>query len=119
MGTLREPFPPLVTAESISAAYRYLCLSAFRGIKMPRSGTIQFIAKRLKKNHGLFEWPDLKMTIDTSTDNGSALLQHVAHEMCHLALERSGRCDHDRHDKNFVALAEIVAFEMGWPKGSV
>ncbi len=119
MGTLRNPCPPLVTEKAIRAAYDYLAQSAFRGVRLPRSGRVKFVAKRLKKYHGLFEWPDLKMTIDVSTNNGTCLLQHVAHEMCHLALERSGRCDHDKHDRNFEALAEIICFEMGWPKDSV
>jgi hypothetical protein len=80
---------------------------------------VTFQAKRLKKFHGFYEYPQHIVTINTDTKTVTQLLQIMAHEMIHVALEQNAASDHAVHDSNFESLARIIEFEMGWPKGSV
>jgi len=73
----------------------------------------------MKHHFGLCEWPECKITIDSSLTHFNGLLAVMAHEMIHLALEQNAASDHDKHDENFNALAGVIEQEMGWKKGVV
>lgn len=109
----------IVTPESMRAAYQFLRAVSFSGLRIPSPQKITFKAKRLKNYHGLYEYPENIVTINTETRSVTQLLQIMAHEMIHVALEQNAASDHDKHDDNFEALARIIEGEMGWPKGSV
>lgn len=107
----------VVTEESLRAAYQLLRVTAFRGIKLPSARRITFKAVRLKKFHGFYEWPEHILTVNTGTESLSDMLKIVAHEMIHCALEQNADCDHDKHDENFVAMADLVCKEFKWDGG--
>lgn len=109
----------VVTEKSMRAAYRFLKDSVFDDVALPSVDSIQFKKKKIKKLHGFYEFPPHRITIDTSTKSYQQLLQIMAHEMLHVALEKAGACDHEKHTAPFVALADAVCIDMGWPKGSV
>ena len=108
-----------VTPETIRAAYDLLRVAAFAGVTVRPSSKIKFVAKKFKKYHGLYHWPEHRMEIDSNIHSLTALLQTVAHEMCHAILDNHGDCGHELHDDNFQKVADIICAEMGWPKGSV
>jgi Zn-dependent peptidase ImmA (M78 family) len=108
-----------VTPKSIKAAYDLLRVTAFSGVRVRPSSKVIFVARKLKKYHGLYHWPEHKMEIDTETPDATKLLQTVAHEMTHAVLDSYGNNDHPFHDDNFQRVADIICHEMGWPKGSV
>ena len=109
----------LVTPESMRAAYDFLKKVSFPGVRLPRSSSVTFRSARLKKYHGLYEYPENVVTINSTTGSVTQLLQIMAHEMIHVAFEQNAASDHAEHDEHFEALARIIEFEMGWPKGSV
>jgi len=109
----------IVTPEAMQAAYEFLRKVSFKGLKLPPSKKVTFQSKRLKKYHGLYEYPEHILTINSDTKSVTGMLQIMAHEMIHVAYEQNGKSDHDKHDEHFEALARIIEGEMGWPKGSV
>lgn len=110
---------PVVTPESMKAAYEFLRKVTFAGLNLPNSSRVTFKAKRLKKYHGLYEYPGHVLTINSDTRTITGMLQIMAHEMIHVAYEQNGKSDHDKHDANFEEMARLIEAEMGWPKGSV
>ena len=109
--------PKLVTPHTMRACYDFLRVVAFEGCKLPKS--VRFVAKPLRDKHGLYEYPPHVISLDTGIRSLVKMMQVMAHEMCHVALEKTGYCDHDKHDHHFKALANIICAEMGWPRGSV
>jgi predicted SprT family Zn-dependent metalloprotease len=109
----------IVTEKSMRAAYRFLKDSVFSDVPLPSVDGIQFKKKRLKDLHGFYEMPPHRITIDTATHSYEQLLQIMAHEIVHVALEQTGAHGHEEHNAPFKALAEAVCIDMGWPKGSV
>jgi len=109
----------IVTPVSMRAAYKFLREVSFSGVKLPPPSKVRFRAKKLKKYHGIYEYPQHVVTINTETTSITQLLQIMAHEMIHVALEQNAVSDHSEHDSNFKSLAGIIEFEMGWPRGSV
>ena len=109
----------VVTPKNMRLAYEFLREVLFSEINIPLSSKITFKAKRLKNYHGLYEYPENIVSINTATGSMTQLMQIMAHEMIHVALEQNADTDHDKHDQNFEALARIIEHEMGWPKGSV
>lgn len=103
----------IVTPENMRAAYEFLLKISFKGLRLPPPAKITFAAKRLKKYHGLYEYPEHIVTINTDTKSVTALLQIMAHEMIHVAFEQNAASDHDKHDANFEAMARLVEHEMG------
>ena len=111
--------PKVVTPKTMKAAYEFLKKVSFAGLKIPESKNITFEAKNLKKYHGYYKYPEHIVTINTGTKTINGLLQIMAHEMIHVALEQNAASDHDKHDAHFEELARIIECEMGWPKGCV
>lgn len=116
---MKLTIPKTVTPASMRAAYSFLRRISFQGIKLPAASKVRFVARKLRTNHGTYGYPDHIITIDTATHNTTQMLQIMAHEMIHAALEQNACSDHDKHDDHFMALARIIEVEMGWPKGSV
>lgn len=109
----------IVTPNTMRAAYEFLRRVSFSELNIPPTSKITFKVRPLKKYHGLYEYPQHIVTIDSSTKTVTAMLQIMAHEMIHVAFEQNAASDHDKHDANFEALARLIEAEMGWPKGSV
>lgn len=107
----------IVTEEALRAAYQLLKTTAFKGIKLPSAKRVTFKVARLKKYHALYEWPEHIMTVNADTESISDMLKIVAHEMIHAALEQNAECDHDKHDDNFIELANQVCRELKWDGG--
>lgn len=80
---------------------------------------MEFRAKRLRLYHGYYVCEDRVITIDTSIKTMDKLMQVMAHEMIHVALEQNAASDHSEHDEHFNSLARIIEQEMGWPKGCI
>ncbi len=108
-----------VTADSMRAAYDFLRAVSFRGLRLPKSGAVTFVPKRLRDYHGFYIYPDHIIIINTGTPDIQRMTQIMAHEMCHAALEQNAESDHPEHDEHFNALARIIEAEMGWPKGCI
>lgn len=109
----------MVTPETMAAAYDFLKRVSFDGLRLPATKRVTFVPKRLIGYHGYYIYPDHIIIVNTCTKSVTGLLHIMAHEMIHAVLEQNASCDHAEHDENFKALARIVEFEMGWPKGSV
>lgn len=109
----------IVTPANMRAAYEFLRKVSFKGIRLPASRRVNFAAKRLRTHHGYAYYPEFGIDADTGTSCMTRLIQIIAHEMIHLALEQNAASNHEFHDENFQALARIIEHEMGWPKGSV
>jgi len=109
----------VVTAESMRAAYDFLRAVSFRGLSLPKSRQVSFVPKRLRDYHGFYIYPDHVIVIHAGTPDISRMVQIMAHEMCHAALEQNAESDHAHHDEHFNALARIIESEMGWPKGCI
>jgi len=110
----------IVTPQSMRACYDFLRKVSFQGLRLPASGRVTFKAKALAGYHGFYEYPEHIITVDSAgTCDIGHLLQIMAHEMCHVALEQNAACDHAEHDAHFKALAAIIEDEMGFPRGSV
>ena len=109
----------IITPESMKAAYEFIRRVSFSGLKLPSSKRIQFKARRLKMLHGYYLYPDNIIVINAETPDISRMLQIMAHEMVHVALEQNASCDHDQHDEHFRALADVIEDEMGWQRGSI
>ena len=109
----------LVNTHNMRACYDFLKSVSFNGLRLPSSRNVTFIAKKLKGYHGFYIYPDHIIVIDTCTPTIERLMQIMAHEMIHAALEQNAEADHGEHDDNFKSLAEIIENEMGWKQGSV
>lgn len=109
----------IVTAENMRAAYEFLRAVSFKGLRLPAAKKVTFCPKRLKGYHGFYVYPDHLVVIHTGTETITRMVQIMAHEMCHAALEQNAACDHSEHDEHFNALARIIELEMGWPKGAI
>ena len=109
----------MITPQQMKSAYEFLQQVSFRDLKLPPSSRVKFRVKRLKKFHGFYEYPQHIVTINSETKSITHLLQIMAHEMIHVALEQNAASDHDIHDQHFESLARIIEQEMGWGKGSV
>ena len=109
----------IVTPETMRASYIFLKKISFKGLNLPKPAEMTFEARKLKKYHGYYKYPEHIITINTDTRSISQMLQIMAHEMIHVALEQNAASDHDRHDANFEELARVIEGEMGWSKGSV
>jgi len=109
----------VVTPENMRAAYEFLQKVCFQDIRIPSSEKITFKVRKLKSYHGLYEYPKHIVTINSETRSITHMVQIMAHEMIHVALEQNAASDHYRHDANFEALARVIEHEMGWPRGSV
>jgi hypothetical protein len=105
-----------VTPQTMRAAYIFLKRTIFDGLTLPPVSDITFKARPLKKHYGFYEFPAHVITIDSGTRTLSKLLKIMAHEMCHVVLEQNAASDHEKHDANFTALAEIVCERMGWSR---
>ncbi|MFZ9263877.1 MAG: SprT-like domain-containing protein [Polynucleobacter sp.] len=105
----------LVTVKSIKACYNLLKVTAFNDIKLPAN--VKFKASRMDKYLGLYFWPDQLLVVNSRASTIEEVMKIVAHEMCHAALEHNADCDHDRHDQNFIELANIICARMGWKGG--
>lgn len=88
----------IVPPENMRAAYQFLRAVSFSGLKLPSTKQIKFKARRLKGYHGLYEYPEHIVTINVETRSITQLLQIMAHEMIHVALEQNAATDHDKHD---------------------
>ena len=109
----------MITSKQMKSAYEFLQKVSFSGLKLPPSSKVTFRARRLKNFHGFYEYPEHIVTINADTKNITHLLQIMAHEMIHVALEQNADSDHYLHDQHFESLARIIEHEMGWTKGSV
>lgn len=108
-----------VTPGTMRAAYEFLRSVSFIGLRLPKAGSVTFVPKRLRGYHGFYVFPDHIIVVDTHTPDLTRLLQIMAHEMTHAALEQNAACDHADHDEHFNELARIIEYEMGWPKGAI
>jgi len=109
----------LVNTHNMRACYDFLKSVSFKGLRLPSSRNVTFVAKKLKGYHGFYIYPDHIIVIDTCTPTIERLMQIMAHEMIHAALEQNAEADHGEHDDNFKSLGEIIENEMGWKRGSV
>jgi hypothetical protein len=109
----------IVTEKSMRAAYRFLKYSVFSGVPLPSVDSVSFRRTRLKGYLGYYTFPPHKISISGKHTSYSHLLQTMAHEMIHAALEQTGASGHEEHNAPFKALADAVCADMGWPKGSV
>lgn len=109
----------IVTPKSMRAAYDFLRRISFSELRLPDSKRVTFLAKKMKRYHGYYIYPENIITLDSSINTVGRLLQVMAHEMIHVALEQNAACDHDEHDEHFNSLARIIEVEMGWPKGCI
>jgi hypothetical protein len=109
----------IVTERSMRAAYRYLKDSVFNDVPLPSVNSVSFHRTRLKGYLGYYTFPPHKISISAKHTSYCHLLQTMAHEMIHAALEQNGAHGHEEHNAPFTALADAVCVDMGWPKGSV
>jgi len=107
----------LVNQKSIEAGYHLLKATAFSGIKLPKK--VKFKASRLSKYWGMYVWPDNILIVNTRIRSVDFMLKVIAHEMIHSAWETNAPCasDHELHDANFKALADVICHEMKWKGG--
>lgn len=109
----------IVTEKSMRAAYRFLKDSVFNDVPLPSVDSMEFRKTSIKGYLGYYTFPPHKISISRKHTSYCHLLQTMAHEMIHAALEQTGAHGHEEHNAPFKALAEAVCIDMGWPKGSV
>jgi hypothetical protein len=100
--------------ETLRAAYRFLARFAFAGVKLPER--VRLRIRRMDRYDGYYYPHPHTIVIGRHVRSGTALLRVLAHEMCHLALERAGSSGHVEHDREFAKLASLVCRRMGWRK---
>lgn len=100
----------------LAAMYHTLSvLPPFDRYKLASDARIEFKVTRADLSMGLYE-PD-PHTISISKVHHKTyndVMQTMAHEMCHLALERKGSPNHSNHCAEFNALAAEVCNQWGW-----
>ena len=110
------------TAADLRAAYAFLKKVAFHNDRrLPAASKVMYIAKPLA-NHGYLGkvgevdciWVDTK-----DTKSVTKMLQIMAHEMAHLALDHQEVPNKYAHGTDFKEAARAIETEMGWPKGSI
>ena len=104
------------TESDLFAAYQYLsALKPFSAWNLPSSQSVEFEVNRSQMLQGEYS-PD-PHTIKVSAEHCKtqiAVLETVAHEMVHLALEQSGGYGHLNHDEDFLKHAKAVCKAFGW-----
>lgn len=105
-----------LTQRHLQAIYSMLvALPPFDRFNLPSDAIVQFKVNRSRMTKGLYE-PD-PHTISVSRQEHKDyqdVVHTVAHEMCHLALERIGEGDHSDHGAAFNALAAECCNLWNW-----
>ena len=105
-----------LTKRHLASMYNMLAIMPpFDRFKLASDARMEFVVNRASMSAGLYE-PD-PHTISISKINNKHyhdVLQTMAHEMVHLALERQGRPDHHNHCSEFNALGAEVCDLWGW-----
>lgn len=82
---------------------------------MPKSGGVHFVVNRSTMLCGSFEPDPYTITISSHyCKTYSDLLETMAHEMAHLALEKKGIKEHAHHNLKFMQLAAKICKSFGW-----
>lgn len=107
-----KPPAHLVDDVALHAAYEFLRRAAFFDFVLPQRVTLRV---RRKKGCEGFHYP-YRDVIDVCPDTKPyRMLRTLAHEMCHLVLEKHGDIEKRAHDSTFRTTAAIICRRMGWP----
>lgn len=105
-----------LSRKHLSSMYNMLVvLPPFDRYKMAKDVRIDFKITHSDMSQGLYEPDPHTISISKIHNKGyNDVLQTLAHEMVHLALEVAGSPHHHNHCSEFNALAAEVCNEWGW-----
>ena len=105
-----------LTRRHCAGMYSMLAaMPPFDRFDLPTDARIEFRVNRAGMHKGMYEPDPHTISISKEThDTYHDVLQTMAHEMAHLALERQGRPNHSNHCSEFNALAAQICNIWGW-----
>lgn len=105
-----------LTRQHLATMYYMLAaMPPFTRYKLPSDAKIDFKINRSKMLCGSYEVDPHTITISrVLCHTYQQVLETLAHEMVHLALEQRGASDHSDHDVAFNNLAAEVCTLWGW-----
>lgn len=105
-----------LSAAILAQAYTGLSLlPPFSGWRIPAAEHVNFRITKSSMVYGTYDADPHEITISrTMCLTPADLVQTMAHEMVHIALERKGAKDHADHDASFREAAQEVCAVFGW-----
>ena len=105
-----------LTPRMLQGMYYALKFCApFNEYRLPDPHKVTFTVTRSSMTCGEYDTDPHQIKVSkVANADLNAVLQTMAHEMVHFALERKGAKDHAHHDSEFNALAAQVCDEWGW-----
>lgn len=102
----------LLDNKALHAGYTFLQRAAFFDFMLPEKPILRL---RRKKGCDGFHYPH-QDKIDICPDQRPYnALRVLAHEMCHMVLEKQGDIEQRAHDAHFKDIAKVICRRMGWP----
>ena len=105
-----------ITPRYLATMYYMLAaLPPFNRFKLPSEHEVDFKINRSSMLLGSYDVdPHLIIISRVACHDYKEVMETLAHEMVHLALEQRGASDHSDHDSAFNCLAAEVCTIWGW-----